>query len=154
MATDKTEPKIVLILKIALTAIGVFIATRVGLVAYFDKMNDEEQFEKVGSQKNQALTDLRTYEKDMLATGPMPIDKSMQMIAEKGRMASEEIQPKPSDDTAPLECWKMMPCTAPVFGKDAGGPATAPTVAATVSDGGPAAPPASTADAGAGGGHP
>ncbi len=165
MATDKTEPKIALILKIGFTAIACFIVVRVGLVSYFDSVTDEEEYEKVGKLKNPLLTEVRAWEKTELAAGPMPIDKSMNAIAEKGRMAMPQIEPKQSTDTAPLECWKMMPCTPPASmlvdagatatGSPAGAPAapTTTTVAPTTTAAPPptAPPPPPTAP---GGGHP
>lgn len=155
MAVDKTEPRISLILKIGFIAIAGFIVTRIGLVSYFDSMTDEEEYDKIGRLKNPLLTEVREWEKVQLSSGPMPIDKSMNAIAEKGRMAMPQIEPKQSTDTAPLECWKMMPCTPPATMLVDAGPSAA------AAEGTPTANPAPTTTASAaaaaadgGGGHP
>jgi hypothetical protein len=155
MAVDKTEPRISLILKIGATAIAGFIVTRVGLVAYFDSVTDEEEYAKVGRLKNPLLTEVREWEKAQLSSGPMPIDKSMTAIAEKGRMAMPQIEPKQSTDTAPLECWKMMPCAPPasmLVDAGVGAPAEATTAAPNPTATTTANVPAAGSDGG--GGHP
>jgi hypothetical protein len=156
MAHDNQTPNIAFILKVAFLAITGFVVTRVGLVAYFDSVADEETYEKVGKLKNPLLTEVRSWEKAQLSSGPMPIDKSMNTIAEKGRMAMPQIEPKQSTDTAPLECWKMMPCTPPAaMLVDAAAPTEAAPAAAgdagVAAAAGDAAAPA-TADGG--GAHP
>ena len=48
---------------------------------------------------------LRADEHQRMTAGPMPIDRAMQMLQTKGRMASPDIMPSASKDVAPLQGW-------------------------------------------------
>jgi hypothetical protein len=114
MATDKSEPRIGLIVSIGVIAIVTLGAVRTVLVSYFDHVALAEEYRKVGSLKPEALVNMRADEKQRLQSGAMPIDKAMQMLSTKGRMgASPDIMPSASKDTAPLQGWSKMPSEVP-----------------------------------------
>jgi hypothetical protein len=114
MATDTTDPRIGLIVRIGILAIATLIGTRAGLVAYFDRMTKDEQYKKIGSLPTDALNSLRTDEKERLSSGSMSVDRSMQILAAKGRMgAGPDIMPSASKDIAPLQGWTQMPASVP-----------------------------------------
>ncbi|HEY3820194.1 MAG TPA: hypothetical protein VGL81_23680 [Polyangiaceae bacterium] len=141
MASDKSDPRVGLILQVGVLAIVMLLATRAFLQAYFDRMDRAEIARKIGPHA--ALIDLRAEEKQQLSSGPMPIDKAMQMIAAKGRLnASPDIMPSASKDRAPLEGWTKMPGHVPgAFALPPVEPAPAPSSLT--------APSASTAPSGA-----
>src|SRR5271156_6015098 len=103
-----TEPKVGAIAQVAVVAIVTLLLTRAGLISYFDSMERDEAYRKIGSLPTPALDSARTDEKQRLTTGAMPIDKAMQMLATRGRAgASPEIMPVASatKDLAPLQGW-------------------------------------------------
>jgi len=112
MASDKSDPRVGLILQVGLLAIVTLLGTRAFLQAYFDRMERAEITRKLGT--NDSLISLRAEEKQQLSGGAMPIDKAMQMLATKGRLnASPEIMPSASKDRAPLEGWTRLPGQVP-----------------------------------------
>jgi len=114
MASEKTEPRTGLILKIGAFAAVSLIAIRAGLVSYFDDMADKELYRKVGSMTPGALVSLRADEKARLGAGPMPIEKAMDQLKAKGRTgASPDIMPSASKDVAPLQGWSKLPLDVP-----------------------------------------
>jgi hypothetical protein len=114
MATDKSEPRVGLILKVAAISIATLVAVRGVLVSYFDQIAQAEEHRKFGEQKPQTLIDVRSDEKARLTTGPMPIDKAMQQIVSRGRKeSSPDIMPSASKDLAPLQGWLKMPGEVP-----------------------------------------
>ncbi len=114
MATDKSQPRVGLIFKIAVFSIAVLIVVRATLVAYFDNVARAEDQRKFGDVKSEALLNMRADEKGRLATGAMPIDKAMQELAARGRAkASVDIMPSASKDIAPLQGWSRMPGEVP-----------------------------------------
>jgi hypothetical protein len=115
MATDKSEPRVGLILKAGVLAIATLLVVHAALVAYFDHIAQAEEHRKFGDTKPEALWSVREAESASLTSGPMPIDKAMQQIAARGRMAaSPDIMPSVSKDTAPLQGWVKMPAHVPV----------------------------------------
>jgi hypothetical protein len=114
MATDKSEPRVGVILKVGALSIGALVAAHATLVAYFDHIAQAEEHRKFGEVKPEALLNLRADEKGRLSSGPMPIDKAMQQIALRGRTAaSPDILPTASRDLAPLQGWVRMPGEVP-----------------------------------------
>ena len=114
MATESSDPRVGLIAQIGLLSIGTLIVIHVGMTAYFDSMARDEVYRKVGSIKPDALMSLRADEKQRLSSGSMPIEKSMQTLAAKGRMgAAPELAPSASKDVAPLQGWMQMPAQVP-----------------------------------------
>jgi hypothetical protein len=141
MATDKSEPKTGLIMKIGLLAIVILLSLRAALVSYFDNMASAEEERKFGHIAPEALTDLRADEKQRLSSGALPVDKAMQEIVARGRMAaSPDIMPSASKDVAPMQGWTRMPGEVP--------PAMTAATAPEGADGG-AAGPAMAIDGGA-----
>jgi len=150
MATDKSEPRSGLILKVGALAVVTLVVVHAALVAYFDRMAHGEEYRKVGSAPPDALTAIRADEKLRLTQGSMPIEKAVQTMATRGRMGvGPELTPKPSIDMAPMQGWVKLPTEvpAPMMAM-----ATAPPAAAVIADGGAPAPAASVqapaADAG------
>jgi hypothetical protein len=135
MATDKSEPKIGNIVKVAVTGIVALVAIRIGLVTYFHNVIDTERNTKyVQMGKPQELHDLRSDEAKRLAG----IDQSMQMLATKGRMEPgiEPQQPKAENAKDTLVGWMQMPKQGDQASEDGGG---APQPAMTGDGGAPAA---------------
>jgi hypothetical protein len=114
MATDKSQPRAGLILKVGVLAIASLVAIHAALVAYFDRIAQAEEHRKFGEAKPEALMNIRAYEKERLTSSPVPIDKAMQQLATRGRTAaSPDIMPTPSPDTTPLKGWVLMPGEVP-----------------------------------------
>jgi hypothetical protein len=112
MATESSEPRTGLIIRLSLLCIGTLLVVHGVLGAYFDRMAKAEELRKRGALVPEALDALRADEKTRLSSGGMPIDKAMQTLAEKGRMnASTEITPSVSKDNAPLQGWSQLPNT-------------------------------------------
>ncbi len=112
MATESSEPRTGLIIRLALLCLVTLVVVHGALGAYFDRMAKAEELRKRGALVPEALNALRADEKMRLTSGSLPIDKAMQTIAEKGRMgASPEITPSTSKDSAPLQGWSQMPNT-------------------------------------------
>jgi hypothetical protein len=146
MATDATDPRVGLIVRIGILCIGTLIVAHLGITAYFDGLAKAETYRKIGSIKPEALTAARADEQQRLSSGPMPIDKSMQMMVAKGRMGlSPDLAPSASRDTAPLQGWMQMPSDVPptmMAPEPAPAPAVAPSAAPSASSAPGAAPPA------------
>jgi hypothetical protein len=113
MATDKSEPRTGLILKIGLLAIISLLVLRGALISYFNGMASAEEERKFGHVVPEALNDLRSDEKQRLSAGPLPVDKAMQEMVQRGRMASPDTVPSVSKDLAPLQGWSKMPGEVP-----------------------------------------
>ena len=148
MATDKSEARVGVILKVGLFSTLTLVAAHVVLAAYFDDIARAEERRKFGDVKPEALLSVRADESARLSSGPVPINVAMHQIATRGRVAaSPDIVPTSSKDLAPLEGWVQMPLTVPpamtapheepvIPGTDAGAQATSDAGMATV-DGGP-----------------
>lgn len=148
MATESSDPRIGLIVRVGILSVVTLIGTHAGLVAYFDRMARAEEYKKIGALPADALTSLRADEASRLSSGPMPVDKSMQTLAAKGRMgASPDIMPSASKDVAPLQGWMQMPADVP-------GPMTAPAPSASASAAPSASPSAAPSAAPAGSNTP
>jgi hypothetical protein len=114
MATDKSEPRVGLIINVGLVSVITVVAVRIALGTYFDQVAQAEELRKVGRAKPEALMELRADEHARLMSGTMPIGQAMEDLAKKGRMAaSPDIMPTPSHDIAPLQGWTKMPVTVP-----------------------------------------
>lgn len=112
MATESSEPRTGLIIRLTVLCLGTLFVTHGVLGAYFDHMAKAEELRKRGALVPEALNADRADEKMRLTSGSMPIEKAMQTLAEKGRMgAGTEIAPTVSKDTAALEGWSQMPNT-------------------------------------------
>jgi hypothetical protein len=114
MATDKSEPRVGVILKVGLISIVTLVVSHTLLAAYFDDMARAEEHRKFGDVKPEALMSVRADETARLSSGPVPIDKAMHEIAARGRVAaSPDIAPSASKDLAPLQGWTQMPFVVP-----------------------------------------
>jgi hypothetical protein len=83
-------------------------------MSYFDNIASAEEQRKVGQAVPEALISLRADEDQRLKGGAMPIDKAMQDLAARGRMAaSPDIVPSASRDFAPMQGWSKMPGEVP-----------------------------------------
>ncbi|MGH7435245.1 MAG: hypothetical protein ACRENE_06195 [Polyangiaceae bacterium] len=112
MATESSEPRIGLILKLAGVCLVTLIAVHLLLGAYYDRMAKAEELRKIGAPE--ALVNLRADEKTRLTSGQMPIDQAMKALTDKGRMAvSPAIAPTVSKDVAPLQGWAKLPVDVP-----------------------------------------
>jgi|HubBroStandDraft_4_1064222.scaffolds.fasta_scaffold350505_2 hypothetical protein len=150
MALDNTQPKVGAIAQVAILAVATLLFTRVGLLAYFDRMAQAEEYRKWGSLTPEALHSVRNDEKQRLSSGAMPIDKAMQTMATKGRLgASPDIMPASSatKDLAPLQGWARMPAEVPPA--MSAGPAAPPPATEVVAGDAGAAVPATAPDAAA-----
>lgn len=142
MATDKSEPKVGMIAKIAVLCIATLIGVHEALVAYFDQVAQAEEYRKVGSEVPEALLNARADEKQRLDTGPLPIQKAMHVLEAKGRTgASPAIDPSASRDVAPLQGWAKLPLDvpSPMMAPEPA-PSAAPAASSSAAPAGPAAP--------------
>src|SRR5260370_19751456 len=142
MATDKSEPRIGLIFKVGALAIVTLIATHAALVTYFDRMAQGEGLRKIRSARPEPLMSVRADEKQRLSSGPVPIDKAMDML-KQGRAISPDIMPSASPDTAPMQGWIKMPSEVPMpmMAAQADASAPAPSAPAPAADPGVSARP-------------
>jgi hypothetical protein len=152
MATDKSEPRVGLIINVGLISVCTVVAVRIALGSYFDQVAQAEMSRKIGQAKPEALMELRTDEHARLMGGPMPIAQAMETLAKKGRSmtAIPEIAPTVSHDMSPLQGWTKMPIDVPAPMMAAAASASAAAAAtpeAPAADGGVA--PAAAPDAGA-----
>lgn len=138
MATDKSEPRIGIIVQVAAIAIVTLVAVHAVLGAYFDRVVQAEEMQKVG--KPETLMSVRASEKERLQSGPMPIEQAMQTLAAKGRMgASPNVMPSASKDVAPLQGWVKLPAEVPPAMT---APAPAPATSSSAAPAGSAPAPA------------
>ncbi len=151
MATDSTDPRVGLIFQIGVLSVGIFAGVHAGVSSYFDRMVRDETYRKVGSVPASALQAMREEQQQKLAAGAMPITKSMEMLATKGRMgASPAIMPNTSTDIAPLQGWTQMPGTVPPTMMPPPDPTPAPAASSSAAPAGSA----SAAPAGSGSAAP
>jgi hypothetical protein len=143
MAIDKSEPRIGIILQVALIAIVTLFAVRAVLNSYFDHMTRVEEARKVAPPE--ALRSVRADEEQRLKTGAMSIDVAMQTLATKGRMnASPDIAPSAkTKDVAPLQGWVKLPGTVPPAMSAPPPAPSAPPAASSATPAGSAPPAAS-----------
>lgn len=114
MGTDKSEPRIGLIVFVGVFVIVVLLSVRAGLVAYFDLESRAEEIRKAVASRPEARLAIQAEESRNLASGPLPIDRAMGVLGSKGRVAASlQIQPQASKDVSPLMGWMQMPATVP-----------------------------------------
>ena len=107
MAHQEEDPKNGLILVIGLGSLVTLVAVMFGLASYYDMLRDKEQQSKILGVDNPALLALRADEDKKLtqyaAIGAdkkrirIPIERAMQLMAQKGRDAIPSIQPDPAN---------------------------------------------------------
>ena len=157
MAIDNTPPRIRLIATIAIIVVITLIGFDFVFKSYFAFMTDEAKREKTAPKT--ALLAQIVVEREALAGAKVPLDQAMAQVAKGTR--PELIEPKPSEDMAPMTGWSKMPKLAPVpapasegasilpIGGDAGSPMSADGGALPTIDGGAQKAPAALKDAGA-----
>ncbi len=85
---------------------------------------------EVDAPMNEKLAAVRAQEQQKLSSGRMPIDRAMQALAQRGRMAFPLVAPKPSEDLSPMSGWIHQPgFTAYVPRKQPAPAPAAPTAA-------------------------
>jgi hypothetical protein len=163
MATDNSPPRIRVILTTAFSTLVILVTLKYVFDSYFLMMASAAELDHL--RPNEELALLRAGEEKNLTSGPMPIDRAMQILAQRGRAGEALIAPQPSDDLGPMVGWIRNPNQAVVekiqamqnaaANADAGAPTPeaagdggAATPAATTPDAGPK-PPTATADGGA-----
>lgn len=130
MASDQTEPRTEVIIRLAIVSVLTVVGMRYGLVSYFNTKYDEEYAVKIAGKRNGELEELRKEYEQKVVGGALPIEKAMQLVATSPRASlSEAIAPKPSDDLAPVVGWGLDPKPLPE-------PPVAPAPSADATDAG------------------
>ena len=109
MATDNTPPRLRLIATIAVIVVITLVGLDFVLKGYYAYMSDEAVREKQAPRT--ALLEQLTAEHAAFAQAKMPIDKA---AAELKSSRPEIIEPKQSEDMAPMTGWAKMPKQAPL----------------------------------------
>jgi len=117
MAEDST-PNIGLIVRVGGILIIAVVVIRLVLTSYFSHMEDNEhevKYVEMGQPARNANAAAKAAEMTALASGPMPIDKAMQLIATQNR-AVPGVEPHPADpmrEKDTLAGWAQMPREVP-----------------------------------------
>ena len=109
MAIDNTPPRLRLIATIAVIVIITLISLDFVFKSYYAFMSDEATREKLAPLT--ARNEQRTAEQASFAGAKVPIDQAM---AQLKTSRSELIEPKPSDDMAPMTGWAKLPKQPPL----------------------------------------
>lgn len=107
MATDKTEPRLGLIVGMTILVVTGLVVFYYAITSYFIWVTEDEQRRKIVEQRPEQLMRLREDEERRLHSGPMPIERAMALLASGQRPA--EIAPRPSTDSSPLQGWSLLP---------------------------------------------
>lgn len=67
----------------------------------------------LGTEVGVEVKALKASQREQLASGQMPIDRAMRLMAERGRTASALVTPEPSIDPAPASGWLHDPDYVP-----------------------------------------
>jgi hypothetical protein len=110
MATDNTPPRLRLIVTIATIVVITLVSLDFVFKSYYAYMTDEAKAEKVAPKT--ALLAQVTLEKSAFAGAKVPVEQAMKEIASGTR--PDLIEPKPSDDLAPMTGWNKLPKQAPI----------------------------------------
>lgn len=149
MAIDNTPPRLRLIVTIAIIVVITLVGLDFVFKSYYAYMSDEAAREKLAPTRER--DESRTAEQTSLTSGKVPIEQAMAQVAKGSRDVL--IEPRQSDDIAPMSGWSKMPKPTPQPVQGAA-PAPTPDPHAAAGDGGaPAAgdagAPAPAAEAGA-----
>jgi len=109
MATDNTPPRLRLIATIAVIVVITLVGLDLVLKGYYAYMSDEAVREKQ-APRTELLAQL-TADHAAFAQAKMPIEKA---AAELKSSRPELIEPKQSEDMAPMTGWAKMPKQAPL----------------------------------------
>jgi hypothetical protein len=97
---------------------------------------------------DEKLSAVRNEERAKLAAGPMPIDKAMEALAQRGRNAFPRLAAQPSGDLSAMSGWVHRPGFKPYVPRPVVAPAAEATALTTSAD----APPGGVPSASTGGG--
>ena len=156
MATDNTPPRLRLIVTIAIIMVITLVGFDFVFRGYFGFMTDEAKHEKTAPKTDLIAQVLA--EQSAFAGAKIPVDQAMGQIAKGSR--PDLIDPKPSDDLAPMTGWSKLPKQVPVAAPMGADPQTATTggAGADITDAGAAMTDAGLAAPGRAGtrppGHP
>lgn len=103
MAHDKTPERNNLIFFYTVLSVLTLILLGFVFTSYFNIETERVVTEHVRARPALDLKRAEREQEEALRTGPVPIDRAMQMLAREGRAPA--VQPAPSDDLAPLEGW-------------------------------------------------
>jgi len=158
MATDQSPTRNRLILTIAIGTLFTLVGLKFVFDSYFTDMMESEALAKIATPDE--VRQLREDEHKKLTGSPLPIERAMRELAQKGRDGSPLIAPQQSTDDAPLVGWAkgeraMQAASAPAAATADAGAATneaagdGGTALAAVGDGGATATATAARDAGA-----
>jgi hypothetical protein len=85
-------------------------------------------------QMGAKLEAVRNEEHAKLTAGAMPIEKAMQVLAQRGREAFPRLAAKPSDDLSAMSGWVHRPGFKPYVARQAAAPEARATPLATSAD--------------------
>lgn len=77
---------------------------------------------------NAKLSAVRNEEQAKLTSGPMPIDRAMEALAQRGRSAFPKLAVKPSNDNSAMSGWIHRPGFRPYVPRRAAAPTADPVV--------------------------
>jgi hypothetical protein len=116
MATEKSEPKTLLIIKVGVGCILSLVVIRLAMVSYFDNVAKDIRAEQTLEGRKPEMSTVNQAS-SALTQGPMPIDKAMQMLANASpnRQGLTGVEPQqPTDMKAAMlavtQCWQAMGC--------------------------------------------
>ena len=118
MATDNTPPRLRLIVTIAIIVVITLVGLDFVFKSYYAYMSDEAYREKMAPTRER--DESRAAEQTSLTSGKVPIEQAMAQVAKGAR--DSFIEPRQSDDIAPMTGWSKMPKPTP---HGAGGPTPA-----------------------------
>jgi len=135
MATERTEPRIGLIVGLTLLAVCIFFGLRAYLVSYFYMIADDEIAAKAAGvpRARRLLAQTRQREQTTLNAGTTPLVAAVAAIGSGERPAV--VAPRPSDDLSAMQGWGLMPRNyqmpaLPVVAPAPAAPPAPPTAAA------------------------
>lgn len=109
MAIDNTPPRLRLIVTIAIIVVITLVGLDFVFKSYYAYMSDEATREKLAPTRER--DDSRTAEQTSLTSGKVPIEQAMAQVAKGARDVL--IEPRQSDDIAPMSGWSKMPKPTP-----------------------------------------
>lgn len=109
MAFDSSPPRTGLIFLFGVISVLTLTALKFVFDSYFDKAVLGEQARKAALYPTKSLYAVRKEQDRLLHEGPLPIDRAVWLVGERGRRVSKMIEPQPSEDTGALLGWKQSP---------------------------------------------
>jgi hypothetical protein len=129
MATDKSAPKIRVILTVAFSSVVILVVLNYVFRSYFLMMTEQVESDHLATPTE--LLKLHAGEERNLTTSPLPIAQAMKDLATRGRDQYADIKPEPSTDMGAMVGWLLAPNQAVIDAMsaadtaDAGSPAVA-----------------------------